>query len=516
MPKISDFRAFLRRNAIYMLLIAVAMGCIFRYTPDHDVYHHLTLGRYIVENHAIPKTNPFVIHDGFKMVTQEVGSGLFVYLFYTLFGRLGLYAVGLVNYAIAALGAIALSRQFTESKDKAVLIGLLLATATATTGRISIRPFGLDICLICCMLAVARKSEATRDWTLMLKFAPVISIVMAMFHTSMWLFIVCAYCLVFVPRRIDDLDELKADIAKNKDYWLKVIAVFFLVIATGFVNPNGLDGVLFLFRAYGVANSLPIAELQTTHLTYPDGILYIALVVVFSHYIMTAIFRKEKRFELPEFLLAICLMGVGGMCSRNIIFAVIGMVPIVTMMFPDELSEKLHNGILLDMGNHKRLEVFVADYAAPTALVGVIACIIWMYSSGYGGINEFEASDSYDEPLGAVAYLDEYAESHGGNKDSVRLFNEFNTGSFLQYHGYKTYFNPQPELYAKAINGKEDVYLEYIDLRNGKLDYQEFIDKYEFTHILVETNTTCSVWLDLTDGYEKVWSSDDFVLFERR
>ena len=55
-----------------MFLIAVAMGCIFRYTPDHDVYHHLTLGRYIVENHAIPKTNPFVIHDGFKSRSRRV------------------------------------------------------------------------------------------------------------------------------------------------------------------------------------------------------------------------------------------------------------------------------------------------------------------------------------------------------------------------------------------------------------------------------------------------------------
>ena len=67
----------------------------------------------------------------------------------------------------------------------------------------------------------------------------------------------------------------------------------------------------------------------------------------------------------------------------------------------------------------------------------------------------------------------------------------------------------------KKINGKEDIYSEYIKVFTGAVDFDEFIDKYQFTHLLVCDGKSLSGYLTASNDFEMVVDGNGYCLFER-
>ena len=45
--------------------------------------------------------------------------------------------------------------------------------------------------------------------------------------------------------------------------------------------------------------------------------------------------------------------------------------------------------------------------------------------------------------------------------------------------------DPRAEVFLKKNNHKFDIYKEYYDLQMGIIDYNEYLKKYNFTHLLI-------------------------------
>jgi hypothetical protein len=75
------------------------------------------------------------------------------------------------------------------------------------------------------------------------------------------------------------------------------------------------------------------------------------------------------------------------------------------------------------------------------------------------------------------------------------------------------YIDARPELFTKEINGKDDVLREYINVRDGRIDYEEFLDKYDFSHLIV-SNPFLAMYLDGHEDYKAVVRSDSYAIYE--
>ena len=95
------------------------------------------------------------------------------------------------------------------------------------------------------------------------------------------------------------------------------------------------------------------------------------------------------------------------------------------------------------------------------------------------------------------------------------LYTDFNTGAYFEFRGYKTYIDARPELYQKRINGKEDVYTEYINMLNQAIDTEDFLKKYNFTHLVVERPSILDTYLYYSNKYKLVIEDDTCRLYER-
>lgn len=114
--------------------------------------------------------------------------------------------------------------------------------------------------------------------------------------------------------------------------------------------------------------------------------------------------------------------------------------------------------------------------------------------------------DTVTSPVRAIEYLDE---------DCV-IYNDFCNGAYLELNGYKTYIDARPELYMKSINGKADIYQEWVDLLNGKIDIPRFIDKYKFNTFIVENGTVLDCYLHYNNNYTEVLKDNGYTVYREK
>ena len=53
--------------------------------------------------------------------------------------------------------------------------------------------------------------------------------------------------------------------------------------------------------------------------------------------------------------------------------------------------------------------------------------------------------------------------------------------------GIKYYIDSRSEVFLPANNGQKNILEEYLDLRHGKIYYADFFARYNFTHIITDS-----------------------------
>ena len=177
---------------------------------------------------------------------------------------------------------------------------------------------------------------------------------------------------------------------------------------------------------------------------------------------------------------------------RNSWFLCFSLLPMIAILLSDALAKT--NPV-----SHQRRKLHkIPCIIAAITLIAAVAIT-----------NPDEITDTGISPTKATEYLNEC------NKDDVVLFTEFNNGAFMSFNGYKIYMEARPELFQKKVNGKEDVYTEYWDVKQGKTDIAQFIEKYNFTHMLVISDGSALVgYMQANDDYVAVVETDEYKLYE--
>jgi hypothetical protein len=96
----------------------------------------------------------------------------------------------------------------------------------------------------------------------------------------------------------------------------------------------------------------------------------------------------------------------------------------------------------------------------------------------------------------------------------MRLYNEYNTGGYIEFCGLKTFIDSRAEVFLKSFNKKEDIILDYLNVRRSNLHYKKFIDKYSFTHFLVSSSDPINVYLKEDSDYLKKYEDKMYLVYE--
>lgn len=445
---------YLRKGSYILFLLTLSFVVVFRnYYLDNDSWFLLNHGRYVFEN-GIPFIEPFTIHENFSFVMQQWLSSLIYYSFYKFLGIKSLLflAIGL-NFVIILLCyklcMIISDRNYKISFLVTIIIDFLLASF-----YIVIRPQVFSfifLLLLLCFLELYVKTNKVKY----LLFLPIISVLQINFHASMWWMLY----IFMLPYLFDGFKCKYYNSIPYKKWPLLLIMLIMFIFA--FINPYGIDAITYFFNSYGIEQINNFVN-EMAPLNVNDFFGKFVFVCLFS-VIICYLFIEKKKIKVRYLLFFIgTTYLVLSSCKGFSYFIICSFFPLAYYFkdgkFKVDYKKEIYN---------KRYKFNIL-----IACLGLIALLIECF---------FVIGVDYTNSLndGIDLLLDKY------NKEDIILFVGYNHGGYTEFRGIKSYLDPRAEVFLKSNNGKEDVFFEYYDLCLGKIKFEDIIEKYSFTHLLV-------------------------------
>lgn len=131
--------------------------------------------------------------------------------------------------------------------------------------------------------------------------------------------------------------------------------------------------------------------------------------------------------------------------------------------------------------------------------------------------------DENDYPVQASEYINNTLIPEVG-KQNLRLYNEYNYGSYLLYQNIPVFIDSRADLYTPEFNGKKgkdgkyvgkDVFSDFLDISNLSTPYEEKFEEYEITHVMTYRNSKLNTLLEKDSNYSLIYGDDYFKIYER-
>lgn len=477
------------------LFIMILCITIMRYrNPDSDFYFLAGTGRYILENREVPTVNPFVIHENFGMIVQQWLASVANYILFDLFGIWGLEVYCALIFLLLQFVIYLYSSFFTNVRS--LKMAALIVSDMILVPFMTSRPSAVTILVLLTELCILEFCEKKKKW-ISLWLLPVLSLFEINFHATFW----PIQFILMLPYAVPDVRKFllkKTSLKMIAGYFCEKKAVWGIMLPmflAGFLNPNGIKGMAYLFFSYQSANlQHQISELAKPCVLSYTGVFIVGSIVLSAVYFY--VYRTEADIKIVYMQLGTLFLAC--MHERNFWFLIPGGVPVLCCLMNGRFARNIGRKTL----TLKKL--FCVISLQTTGLI----LSLWILGSleGSGGVN----ADSYTTPNLAADYLDQF------DGEQVKLYTEFGNGAFMEWKGYKVYIDARPELFQKKINQQEDIYSESIELASGETDMELFLKKYDFTHLITGVHSKLDIFLGFQEDYEKVLEAEEYILYQRR
>lgn len=480
--------SFTKRRGFYILLclillVQVASKIAIGYF-DTDTYFLLAEGKDIVTS-GFKYTNTFTIIPDLKIVVQQWGWCVIVYAVNALAGDAGLIFLTVLETVLIAALLSAIGRK--KKMDPAILMALVALFLFLFCEFISTRPNALTIILLLLQVLVLERYKEKQNGLFTGIALTAITLAEMNLHGSMWVFHFLFLLPYVFPR-------FKTFLAQMEPRGYKVKPLLLSMVPMGislFLNPYGIDGILYLFRSYGQKlNSIGIAELQRVELTSLTGAVLVGALVFYVGFYVAP--KRKIAPETAYLFLGTLILGL--LNYRSFYYPCIGLFLLLCDALSGKRFDRFH-----DFANRLPVPVYFLAAAG-------VAVSVWQ-AAETGGRQE---ADWEGEPMAAVEYLDENTDG------DAAVYTEFNNGAYLEWAGYTVYIDARPELFLKKINGKEDVLDEFLDVYYS-LDaemYEEFLEKYPFEYYLSAEGTLMNAYLECDEDMELVVDGEGYNLYK--
>lgn len=543
----------------------LAIFCIlifcFSLTPitfQNDTYYSIAIGKHIIQTGTVDMQDPFSWHEGLPYTYPHLAYDIGTYLVYQLgetVGIGGLCAVYIATALLCMLLGVILyvtckyvcKNQLVSFLVTMAVIYLLKDFIAARAQLVTYICFALTILFIEKFLQTKKKRYPI--------YLILISICLANSHVAVWPFYFVLYLpyvaeymiaaiadsnfvyriqirlhekrlkriqkkqlpLEQIEKEQQKLQQLKQDQekalvkdAKRRENPYKVIlqkepaAKWLIVIMlicslTGLLTPLGTTPYTYLAKTMQGNTTQNINEHQPLTLFNNKPVL-----ITFSLFLAVLIFTDTK-LKLRDFFMLAGLVLLTLMSRRQAaVFAVI-----CSFIFT-----KLVTSFLTKYDKHGTEAVLKVATSALGKIFTMLLVILVSFLFYRGKMNDqFVSTSSY--PVAAADYILENIDMQ-----SMRLFNEYNYGSYLLYRGIPVFIDSRADLYAPEFNATEnqegrDIFSDYINISNINVYYEDKFSQYEITHVILQKNTDLNRLLARDSHYVVCYQDDHFIIYER-
>lgn len=537
-----------KRKFNLIAIVCIIIFC-FAITPivlQNDTYYTIKIGEHILNN-GIDMMDPFSIHDipyTYPHWLYDVG----IYLIYQAVGMTGIYLSTVILSCILGLTVYITNKKIV--KNDLVSFILTLGVMYVLSGFIAARAQLVTFILFALAVLFIERFIETKKIGYAIGLI-VIPTIIANVHLAVWPF----YFIIFMPyiaeyliaalmdshiiyiignkyrrykikklkkaqkeEKVLKIEEIqrqkevtfKENLDRQKErrenpYRLKIekksavkwlILIMIICAFTGLLTPLGDTPYTYLVKTMQGNTTQSINEHLPTTLIQSNNALII-LAIILAILIFT-----DTKIRLKDFFMLGGLIVLMLMSRRQLsLLALLGVYSI-NRLICDLFDKYDPNGTKKFIGN------ITSGFGAVITilLVILISVVIYKPQAGYTYIN----ANSY--PVEAVKWLKENV-----NVDEIRLYNEYNYGSYILFQDVPVFIDSRADLYTPEFNGDKDkdIFTDYVKLSAGNIYYEEIFNKYDITHLLIPVNTKINIYISRDENYKEIYKDDDFMIYER-
>ena len=479
-------RIFRISNLKYVVafLIPLIFVMLINQALDNDSWVVLAGGRHIINN-GVYYTDVLSMHEGLEMVEQNYGFSVIFWLIYSTFGSAGIYIGMLLLNLVVCWLIYKIAMLISNKNVNLSLLVMMTTNMILALGFVTTRAQMIDYVIFLTLIYILELYIKTGK-TKPLWFILILSLLQINLHASMW-WVLMITIVVYV------IDSIKAPKIHLQGYKTKpLIWVAFASFIVGLINPYGIKMIMFIFEAYGdpTMENLVIELHSFKFSSFFEALLYIVMVLV----IMICIFGKRKtrmRWLLMFFgFLALGLNTIKGMSQ----FILVMFLPLVFVCSNVRIEK------LIDAEISRKAIVFWCGVLAICVFATECVSVIPNIKNGPS-----------DVMIEVMDLIDERNAKNG--KTEGNIYVGYNNGGYVEFRGYRAYIDSRGGVFSERGNKKADILKEYADLRDKKIEPDEFLDKYDFDYVIA-TEYDGGIYEINEDKYDLIYENEKIKLFE--
>lgn len=535
----------IRFNILAIILIVIFCFSISPVTLQNDTFYTIEIGEHILEN-GIDMEDPFSFHD-LKYTYPHWLYDVGIYLIYSIGGQVGIYmstvilsmVLGILLYVtnvkltknkltsfIITIGAMYLLRNFIAARAQLVTFILFVLTIYFIEQFLETKKKRYAIGLVLIPIIIANVHLAVFPFYFIL-YLPYIGEYMIYILSNSGI-IVNTSKINSLHKKLkktdnqEEIDKLKDSILKleernkvlisrfeksNKNpYKIKIagnhavkilIVIMLICIFTGLLTPLGTTPYTYLVKTMQGNTTQNISE--HLPLTLVNNLNYMCVLILF----VTILMFTDTKIRLSDLFMIGGLVLLSFYSRRQV-----SMVVVVGSFILNRLICSMFNKY--DPEGCKKLETRMTKVVGMiTTICAVLIISITNYKPKIG--NDFIDKSSY--PVEASQYILDNLDVN-----NIRLYNEYNYGSYLLFRDIPVFIDSRADLYAPEFNEGKDIFSDYLSLsgvNNDKLE--ETLDKYQITHMIMYKNARLRTFIKQNDEkYNLLYEDDYFCIYQRK
>ena len=535
---------------IVILLISLFCYSISPKTLQNDTYYNISIGNYIMKN-GIDMQDHYSWHEDLPYTYPHWLFDVITAFVYNLGGWYGIYIFVCIMCIILGISIYFVNENLTKSKIISFLItiGVLYVLQPYIAARAQLITFIIYMFVIFCIEKFLKNPKKI-GYSISIIIS---SILIANLHVAVWPFLFILFLpfigewiisllvdfLIFKKYKIlyfklklnfykyknnlkkIDLTNLKLQNIYNKNILIKqkrestepykiklqknknvkwLILLMLICAFTGLLTPTKFTPYTYLYKTLIGSTTKNINEHLPLTLIYDTPVLCILVILI-----SLVTFTKIKITLSHLFMIAGLIYLMFSSKRQTTMLVLIGSF-ILNNMIIDAI--KLYTSYEI-----KKLESKAMNIIG----ISILAILVILMSTHFQ--KQKRNNPIVDEKTYPVKASDWILKNLDIN--NIKLFNEYNYGSYLLFRGIPVFIDSRADLYAPEFNKKtdddgKDIFMDFMNVSSINKYYGSIFEKYGITHVLLYKNSKISMLINKADSdkYNKIYTDKNFVIYE--
>lgn len=484
----------MKNKKIFIVLsILLLLGISFCFTNkvfENDIFYTIKLGE-IIGKYGIDFKDHFSWIPNLDYTYPHWLFDVLLHKIYLKFNFDGIYLYTIAMFALLIIFTFILNlkkgKKINSSLITSIIICITLSYfSSARAQSITYIIFLLELYFI------EKYLEKKNMFSIIILF--IFPIIIANIHIGTFYL----YYILFIPYIVEYIIALLIEkkkiknifsnniIIEKKDNMKKLLIFLPFILLMGFVSPLGSNVYTYYLKASSGISFNFIAEYDPINIR-----MFPSFFIILVFYFITIGLLKYK-IKLSHIFI---ILGIGYMTlthNRHYAFFLISSAFIIC----DLINQTFERYKL------KKIAILIT--------ICVIGIGLYQAKSNYDFQKKLEYIPHYEYPIEATKYIKENLMN-----DDVKLFNDYNDGSYLLFNDIPVIIDSRAELYTPEFNKEKGIEYLFPNAMRIESHYKDFFDSYLITHVLTHKMSPLNIILSSACNYKIVYEDNYYTIYEK-